>query len=129
MNVNSKKKSCIELRACEVYISRDQQFKQFYSLDTINHISGRYYVNFKVYSLGKRDVHLLLASTDLDTDSSYEIVIGYAQNTHVGIKKHKGSTKGLMNMSIPNVLLVNEPNEIQVRIDKGMHNKMYTESF
>lgn len=102
-----------------MYVSRDHQFKHFYNLDSISHISGKYYVNFKVYSLGKKDVHLLLASSDIDTDSSYEIVIGYAQNTYVGIKKHKGTTKGLMNMSIPNVLLHNEPNEIHIRVDKG----------
>lgn len=102
-------------------------------------------MNFKVYVLGKKDVHLLLSSRDSETDSAYEIskqiwnvlkptlnyinkifflAIGYAQNTYVGIKKHRGTTKGLMNLSIPNVLLSNEPNEIHVRIDDGI--KIYT---
>lgn len=104
-----------------MYISRGHRFEHFHNLENIKHISGRYYVNFKIYSLGKKDVHLLLASNDLDTHSSYEIVIGSFQNTYVGIKKHKGTTKGLMSMNIPNVLLLNEPNEIHVRVDKGMH--------
>lgn len=120
MNVNSQ--FSLELRACEVYVSRDREFKHFFSLENITHISGKYYVNFKVYSLGKRDIRLLLASSDIQTDCSYEIVIGYAQNTYVEIKKHKGSTKGLMNLNIPNVLLVDQPNEIQVRIEKGIFN-------
>lgn len=49
----------------------------------------------------------------------YFIVIGYAKNTYVGINKIKGSTKGLMSLSKPNILTKDEPNEIHVRVDKG----------
>lgn len=46
-------------------------------------------------------------------------VIGFAQNTYVGIKKHKGSTKGLISLSIPEILIIDEPNEVHVRVDQG----------
>lgn len=51
-------------------------------------------------------------------------VIGYAENTYVGINKIKGSTKRLMSLSKPNILSKDEPNEIHVRTDKGNSNKM-----
>lgn len=41
---------------------------------------------------------------------SIVLVIGYAKNTYVGINKNKGATKGLMNLSKPNILLKDEPN-------------------
>lgn len=65
----------LELRKCDVsmYISRSYDFNEFYSLDNITHIYGRYNVNFKVYTLVKKDVHILVASRDLETDSAFEI--------------------------------------------------------
>lgn len=46
---------------------------KYVKLDDIPLIYGRYYVNFKIFALGRKDVHLLLASTESETDSSYEI--------------------------------------------------------
>lgn len=61
------------LRECDVYISRGYDYSKFFKLEEVSRIYGRQYVNFKVFTLAKQDVHILLSSNDIDTDSSYEI--------------------------------------------------------
>lgn len=66
----------------------------------------------------------IIGITKLITIFEYVLlVIGYAQNSYVGINKNKGSSTALMKLPIPNILITNEPNKIHIRIDQG--NKEY----
>lgn len=38
-------------------------------------------------------------------------------NSYVAIHKHQGATKGLMSLSMPNILMRDEPNEIEVKAE------------
>lgn len=61
----------LDLRECDIYVSRSYDYTHFIRLDNMVQIYGRYYVNFVVYTLAKQDVHILLAGNDANT--SYEI--------------------------------------------------------
>lgn len=62
-----------ELKTCNVYVSRSYDYRNFIEIGDIPKLYGRYYVNFKIFVLAKKDIHILLASTDMEKDSSYEI--------------------------------------------------------
>lgn len=111
------------MQNCEVLTTRTYDYTKFYKINEINiqnqnNTSDNFYINFKVYVIGRRDAHILLSQSPTDTRSSYEIVIGTLLNSQVEIRRHTSVTNRIFSLSTPNILQRDEPNEIQIKLTK-----------
>ena len=111
------------LKACKIYTTNSYDYTEFIPVNNISFTNPEddFYLNFKIFAVAKRDVHILLSQNETDTRSSYEIVVGSLKNSQIEIRRHTDITNNLFKLRVQNILQMEQPNEIHIKISKSKY--------